>query len=70
MNLYRCNLNTGDHDLDLVTPIIAEETRGKAKVLLLAAAEDAGYGVDWTTRVSIRVVAKHVGDLPGIVRYE
>jgi hypothetical protein len=55
MNLYECRLNTGDTELDNVTPIIRTTTRGKAKAFLLAAAEEAGYDVDWTTPVHIRL---------------
>lgn len=69
MNLYQCHLNTGDVILDDVTPLIAAETPGKAKSWLLSAASDAGYEVDWTTPVSIRVHRKNVDVLAGIVSY-
>lgn len=69
MNLYQCHLNTGDVILDEVTPLIAAETYGKAKSLLLSAASDAGYEVNWTTPVSIRIHQKDVNMSMGIVSY-
>lgn len=69
MNLYQCHLNTGDVILDDVTPLIAAESPGKAKSLLLAVAGEAGYECDWTTPVSIRIHQKDVDMAAGIVSY-
>ena len=69
MNLYRCHLNTGHDYLDEVTPIIAAETRGKAKAILLAAVNDAGWDYDWTTPVSVCLEAKDASMSAGVVRY-
>lgn len=69
MNLYRCCLNTGDPDLDSVTLMIAAETRNQAKYHLIGAAQDAGFEMDWLTRVSIRIERKEVPDTQGIVEH-
>ncbi len=55
MSAYLCSLNTGDTELDAVVMRIEAASRGQAKQALLAAADDAGFEVDWTTHCSIRL---------------
>ena len=71
MNLYECHLNMGVSDLDAVTPLIAAETRGQAKAILLSDADDAGFPSDWTTPVSIRLARTDdvIPETPGVLRY-
>jgi hypothetical protein len=59
-------LNCGDVELDDVTLEVVTASRGKAKAILLSAAQDAGFGVDWLTPVSIRQVERNTVAPEGI----